>query len=411
MGYVFDISEVRDGSGLNGVVQDSIDKQLVYLQREVEDLRREKEYFASVIRNFRNGLLTTDNELKIVHFNRTVERLLGYSPDELRRMKLHQLIETEEKTVLNILKQGGRCVDPKTGEMGEFNFITKTGNSFPVEACFSVITALDGSICGMTCTFRDVTQKKKVEKAMARMARLASLGELASGMAHEIKNPLACIAGVLQNLQFSDSDDLSSENASALMVPELLSQVEKIDVILNGLLHFAKPGLAEMAPLRVRKIIDTTIVLVDRYLQEKEIELRLEYGDVDPLIKGDEQLLQQVFLNIFMNACEALAAVDRKRILEVTVVFQENINPEAVKGEAEAYGVVEIEIKDNGEGIEKTFLDSIFNPFVTTKFKGTGLGLATSHRIMEQHDGTITVVSCPHKGTTFKLTLPVFYST
>ena len=409
MGNVFDISEVRNGSGADGVVQDSIEKKLVYLQRELEDLRREKEYFVSVIRNFRNGLLTTDNELKIVHFNRTVERLLGYSPDELRRMKLHQLIQTEEKAVLNILKQGGRCVDPKTGEMGEFSFITKTGNTFPVEACFSVITALDGLICGMTCTFRDVTQKKKVEMATARMARLASLGELASGMAHEIKNPLACIAGVLQNLEFSDSDDSNCGNAYALMVPELLSQVEKIDVILNGLLHFAKPGLTEMVPLRVRKIIDATTVLVDRYLQEKEIEFRIEYGGVDPLVKGDEQLLQQVFLHIFMNACEALAAVDWKRILEVTVVLQENINPEAAKGDAEAYEVVEIEIKDNGEGIAKPFLDSIFNPFVTTKFKGTGLGLATSHRIMEQHEGTITVVSCPHEGSIFKLTLPVYH--
>lgn len=404
MENVLDISGVRDRLGPGEGAHGSISGKLEHLQRELENLRQEKEYFASVIRNFRNGLLTTDNQLKIVYFNRTVERLLGYTPAELRRLKLHQLIQTKEETVLNILKQGGLCVDPKTGEMGEFSFITKTGTVFPVEACFSVITNSDDSVCGLTCTFRDVTQKKRVEKAMARMDRLASLGELASGMAHEIKNPLACIAGVLQNLQCSGGDD-----SCVLMVPEILSQVEKIDAILNGLLHFAKPGPAEMVPLRVFDIIDAAIFLVDPYLKEKAIELRLDYGEADQLVKGDAQLLQQVFFNILMNACETLAAVDRKRYLTITFALQEDINLEIADGDPKAYEVVEIEIKDNGEGIEKPFLDSIFNPFFTTKYKGTGLGLATSHRIMEQHDGTITVVSCPHEGTTFKLTLPVYH--
>ncbi len=389
---------------LSDVVQSSSDEKLEHLQEEVEQLRQEKEYFVSVIRNFRNGLLTTDNTLKIVHFNRTVERLLGYTPDELCQMKLHQLIQTKEETVLNILKKGGLCVDPKTGEMGEFNFITKSGNTFPVEASFSEISALDGSVCGMTCTFRDVTQKKKMEKALARMARLASLGELASGMAHEIKNPLACIAGVLQNLQFTDSGVSTN-----MMVPEIFSQVEKINSILDRLLHFAEPEPAEMAPVGICDIIDATIFLVSPPLQEKAIELRLGYGGSNPLVKGDERLLQQVFMNILMNACEALAEVVHKRCLTIVVVVQENINPEAAKGDPEAYKVVDIEINDNGKGIEKPFLDSIFNPFFTTKYKGAGLGLATAHRIMEQHGGAITVASCPKDGTTFKLTLPVYH--
>ncbi|MBN2808318.1 MAG: PAS domain S-box protein [Deltaproteobacteria bacterium] len=375
------------------------------VQEELKSLRREKEYFASVIRNFRNGLLTTDNALKVVHFNRTVERLLGYTPEELRRMKLHQLIQTREEVVLNILREGGRCVDPKTGEMGEFSFIAKDGSVFPVEACFSVINDLDGTICGMTCTFRDVTQKKKMEKALARMDRLASLGELASGMAHEIKNPLACIAGVLQNMQFSDG-----QAPDALLVPEILSQVEKIDTIINGLLHFAKPGLAEMVPLRLRDIINAALSLVAHILHEKRIKVDLEYPGSDPWVKGDEQLLKQVFLNIITNACDALATVQRERCLKVRVMLPENFNPEAAPKEAGEYEIVEIEIEDNGDGIEPPFLDSIFNPFFTTKYKGTGLGLATSHRIMEEHDGTITVSSLSSFGTTFKLSMPVYHA-
>ncbi|NPA25509.1 MAG: PAS domain S-box protein [Deltaproteobacteria bacterium] len=380
------------------------EQELDRLRRENAELRQEKEYFVSIVRNFRNGLLTVDNDLKIVFFNLVVERLLGYDPQELYGMKLHRLIQAREETVLNILHQGGLCVDPKTGEMGSFSFITKSGNVFPVEACFSVITDIENRVCGMTCTFRDVTQKKRMEKAMARMDRLASLGELASGMAHEIKNPLACIAGVLQNLQLGEQG-----SAGAGMVPEILSQVEKIDSIINGLLHFAKPGPVTMAPLQVCEVLDATIFLVDRYLQEKSIELELDYGEDNPWVRGDKQLLQQAFLNILMNACEALSEVERQRLLRVAVRRQKPLLPDEPEADGSAYEMVEIEIRDNGVGIDKNSLDAVFNPFFTTKYRGTGLGLATSHRIMEQHDGTITVDSSPGEGSVFKLTLPAYH--
>ena len=180
--------------------------EMFSLEQKLNSLQNERDFFASVIKYFRNGLLTTDNNLCITHFNLTVERVLEYDPEELKGMKLHHLIQSEEAKVRKILDQGGTCVDPRTGEMAEFAFLTKTGRSFPVEACFSVITLPNGTVNGLLCTFRDVSQKKRMEQAMARMDRLASLGELASGMAHEIKNPLACIAGVLQNLVVEQTD-------------------------------------------------------------------------------------------------------------------------------------------------------------------------------------------------------------
>ncbi len=370
---------------------------------ELAGVRKEKEYFASVIRNFRNGMLTTDNDLNIVFCNLTVERLLGFTTEELQSMKLYDLIRTKETTVKKILEQGGRCVDPKTGEMGEFNFITKSGDVFPVEACFSVIPDVDGTVCGMSCTFRDVTQKKKMERALARMDRLASLGELASGMAHEIKNPLACIAGVMQNLNSSNSDESYSE-----MVPEILHQIKRIDTIINGLLRFAKPGPAEMRPLRIAGIIKATTLLVERSLKENDIELKLDLGESDPLVKGDEFLLQQVCLNVVMNACEALSQVDYRRTLRVTMTCHESSDPGVDERLLDLFEYVEIEIIDNGPGIDSASLDSIFNPFFTTKYSGTGLGLATSHRIMEEHDGAINVTSLPGKGAAFKLSLPIY---
>jgi len=370
---------------------------------ELAGVRKEKEYFASVIRNFRNGMLTTDNDLNIVFCNLTVERLLGFTAEELQSMKLYDLIQTKETTVKKILEQGGRCVDPKTGEMGEFSFITKSGEVFPVEACFSVIPDADGTVCGMSCTFRDVTQKKKMERALARMDRLASLGELASGMAHEIKNPLACIAGVMQNLNCPNTDEPCAE-----MVPEILHQIKRIDTIINGLLRFAKPGPAEMHPLHIAGIIKATTSLVERSLKENNIALKLDLGESDPLVKGDEFLLQQVFLNVVMNACEALSQVDHRRTLQVTMTCHESSDPGVEERLSDRFEYVEIEIIDNGPGIDSASLDSIFNPFFTTKYSGTGLGLATSHRIMEEHDGAINVVSLPGKGAAFKLSLPVY---
>jgi PAS domain S-box-containing protein len=376
--------------------------ELQKLHSELDELRRENEYFRSVLKNFRNGLLTVDNDLRIVFFNHTVERLLGYSAAELQGMKLSRLIQAEEEAVLNILRQGGLCVDPRTGEMGSFSFVTKSGGVFPVEACFSVIVDRSGQVCGMTCSFRDVTQKRRMEKAMARVDRLASLGELASGMAHEIKNPLACIAGVMQNLQFPDQAGIGAE-----MVPEVLSQVEKIDSIINGLLHFAKPGSMEMVPLKLNEVVDAALFLVKGMLREHEIVLKLDYGEHDFRVKGDPQLLQRALLNLLANACEALAEVERERRLEVALRrcrYVDHGDP-AVEEHPPEY--VEIEIRDNGCGIERHYLDAVFNPFFTTKYKGTGLGLATAHRIMEQHDGTITVESSGREGTVFKLTLPL----
>ncbi len=370
---------------------------------ELAGVRKEKEYFASVIRNFRNGMLTTDNDLNIVFCNLTVERLLGFSAEELQSMKLYDLIQTKETTVKKILEQGGRCVDPKTGEMGEFSFITKSGDVFPVEACFSVIPDVDGTVCGMSCTFRDVTQKKKMERALARMDRLASLGELASGMAHEIKNPLACIAGVMQNLNYHNIDESCVE-----MVPEILHQIKRIDTIINGLLRFAKPGPAEMRPLHIAGIIKATTLLVERSLKENNIALKLDLGESDPLVKGDEFLLQQVFLNVVMNACEALSQVDYRRTLQVTMTCHENCELGVEETRSDLFEYVDIEIIDNGPGIESASLDSIFNPFFTTKYSGTGLGLATSHRIMEEHEGAINVTSFPGKGAAFKLSLPIY---
>lgn len=370
---------------------------------ELAGVRKEKEYFASVIRNFRNGMLTTDNDLNIVFCNLTVERLLGFTTEELKSFKLHDLIQTKETTVKKILEQGGRCVDPKTGEMGEFSFITKSGDVVPVEACFSVIPDIDGTVCGMSCTFRDVTQKKKMERVLARMDRLASLGELASGMAHEIKNPLACIAGVMQNLNCPNVDESCAE-----MVPEILHQIERIDTIINGLLRFAKPGPAEMRPLHIAGIIKATTRLSEHSLKENNIELKIDLGANDPLVKGDELLLQQVFLNVVMNACEALSLVDYRRTLQVTMTCNESSDFGVEERLSNLFEYVEIEIMDNGPGIERDSLDSIFNPFFTTKYSGTGLGLATSHRIMEAHDGAINVVSSPGKGAAFKLSLPIY---
>ena len=371
------------------------------LQIELDELRRENDYYRSVLKNFRNGLLTVDNDLKIIFFNHTVERLLGYSATELQQMKLSQLIQAEEEMVLNILRRGGLCVDPKTGEMGSFSFVTKAGGVFPVEACFSVITDRKQRVCGMTCSFRDVTQKRRMEKAMARMDRLASLGELASGMAHEIKNPLACIAGVMQNLQFPDQD------GGAEMVPEVLSQVEKIDSIINGLLHFAQPNSMEMVPLELREVVDAAFFLVEHELRNNRIVLKLACPEEGFRVRGDKQLLQRALFNIFKNASEALAEIDGERRLEVGFrrgSYADHGDPPPENGPQE---YVEIEIRDNGYGIERHHLDSVFNPFFTTKYAGTGLGLATAHRIMEQHDGTITVDSSGPSGTVFRLTLPL----
>lgn len=233
-------------------------------------------------------------------------------------------------------------------------------------------------------------------KKMYRTDRLATLGELAAGAAHEIRNPLTSIRSTIQYL----SKDFANDPVKSEMVTELISEVERINKIVQGLLSFARPSELNMTEVNIEQLINQTLVLINTTLEKQKVEVQFEYFTEETTIFGDTEQLKQVFLNIILNAVDAVSRnePDRPRILIISIE----------KGLAiDAYNrYLLVSFEDTGKGINEKDTEKIFNPFFTTKEEGTGLGLAISYGVINRHGGDIEVKSIPGKGTVFIIKLP-----
>jgi len=220
---------------------------------------------------------------------------------------------------------------------------------------------------------------------MSRAEHLATLGELAAGLAHEVRNPLAGIAGAVDIL----ARELPASSPSHAIVGEVQQEVRRIQGILNELLDYARPKPFDIRPADLNITIDHTVQLARQHIASRPIEVRFEPAPI-PLVAHDPLQVQRLVLNLLLNAFQAIK--DRDGL--VTVDLQA------------ADGFAQVRVRDNGCGIPPDQLRNIFRPFFTTKRKGTGLGLSLSRRIVEQHGGSIDVRSSPDKGTEFVVRLP-----
>lgn len=233
-------------------------------------------------------------------------------------------------------------------------------------------------------------------KKMYRTDRLAILGELAAGAAHEIRNPLTSIRSTIQYL----SKDFSTDPVKSEMITELISEVERINKIVQGLLSFARPSELNMVEINIEQLINQTLVLINTTLKKQQIEIQFEYFTEESVLFGDAEQLKQVFLNIILNAIDAMSGNEPERPRTLIISIEKGVAIDAYN----RYLLISFE--DSGLGIEESKLDDIFNPFFTTKEEGTGLGLAISYGVINRHGGDIEVKSMPGRGTVFTLKLP-----
>lgn len=233
-------------------------------------------------------------------------------------------------------------------------------------------------------------------KKMYRTDRLATLGELAAGAAHEIRNPLTAIRSTIQYL----SKDFSADPVKSEMVTELISEVERINKIVQGLLSFARPSDLNTSDINIEQLINQTLLLVTNTLRKQNVEVEFEYFTDNTTIQGDAEQLKQVFLNIILNAVEAMGKnpPERSRTLIISIEKGTPINTHS------RYLIISFE--DSGKGIEQKNIENVFNPFFTTKEEGTGLGLDICYGIINRHEGEIEVKSVPDKGTCINIKLP-----
>ena len=214
---------------------------------------------------------------------------------------------------------------------------------------------------------------------------------MAAGIAHEIKNPLTGIAAAITVIK----DDFAPDDSRVSIMSEVLEQISRLDKTVNDLLFFGKPTVAEPACTDINSALKKILVFAAQHSGGKNIEKRLELADDLPPVYVDPKQIQQVFLNLFLNAVQAM---QQGGVLTVQSALAEQDGAETVR----------VRVTDTGQGIPPQILEKIFTPFFTTKAQGTGLGLAISHRLIEQQGGRLSVESEDGKGTTFTVELPAY---
>ncbi len=259
----------------------------------------------------------------------------------------------------------------------------------------------DGGVpIGAVMFFKDLTQVEQVEERERLRDRLASLGEMAAGIAHELKNPLAGIevmAGLLRR-QVPDSKDAQS------LLADILSEAKLANAIVVEMLEFVRPVRLQVERTDLGEVIQQSVTMAESKVNRGDIAVLTSVEPGLPMIESDHHQLSQVFTNLIANAFEAMNGKGRIMISAMTAVIEAD---PAFAGIHPPTPAVLIEVADDGPGIPGDLTDRIFNPFFTTKVTGTGLGLAIVRKIVDAHDGRIDVSSTPDTGTRFRVTLPV----
>ncbi|HBB9853227.1 TPA: two-component system sensor histidine kinase AtoS [Escherichia coli] len=243
-----------------------------------------------------------------------------------------------------------------------------------------------GEMIGALVIFSDLTARKETQRRMAQAERLATLGELMAGVAHEVRNPLTAIRGYVQILRQQTSDPIHQEYLSVV-----LKEIDSINKVIQQLLEFSRPRHSQWQQVSLNALVEETLVLVQTAGVQARVDFISELDNELSPINADRELLKQVLLNILINAVQAISARGKIRIQ----TWQYSDSQQAIS------------IEDNGCGIDLSLQKKIFDPFFTTKASGTGLGLALSQRIINAHQGDIRVASLPGYGATFTLILPI----
>jgi signal transduction histidine kinase len=265
------------------------------------------------------------------------------------------------------------------------NLFGKEGRYFQVIT--APITSEDAEDHGYIRLIQDVTELKKMEEQMSNSEKLASIGRLAAGIAHEIGNPLTSIFSFVQILREIEDDEFKKESLQTIYF-----HINRISEILKQLSGFTKMPMGEPKPCHINDTIDSSLTLIQFDKKAKTITIEKQLSPAIPEVSIDYNQLSQVFINLILNAFDAMP--------HGGTLF--------VRSFVEANAIV-IQFEDTGTGIPKENLTKIFDPFYTTKEKGTGLGLAVSYSIIKKMGGTLIVQSETNKGTRFTITLPLQY--
>jgi PAS domain S-box-containing protein len=355
--------------------------------------RAEEQYLISklrlegIIESAMDAIITVDHEQKVVVFNDAAERMFQCSFQDAIGQPLDKFIparfrEAHRQHVKGFGQSG--VTSRRMGQLGTVTGLRADGEEFPIEAAISHVTVEGNKF--FTVILRDIAERTRLEEQLRRTERVAELGTLASGMAHEIGTPMNVILGRAEYLLDRVPDEPVKRGLQTIV-----AQVERITRVMNQLLSFARRKPPQPGPLVLQEVIENSLEMFHERLSNHQVQV---YTQMDPdcsKVQADSDQMNQVLINLIMNAVHAMPHGGTLRI----ELRQEK-------------DMVKLIVSDTGHGIPKEVINKIFDPFFTTKEfgKGTGLGLTVAKGIIEEHHGTIAVESQEGKGTTFTVLLP-----
>lgn len=382
----------KKGTGITGD-KDRIDRNLI---------DKVYNFYRSIIQNINGGLITLDLTGEITFANRIAAHLLGYKIEELPGQHIGDLFGTDDASqkCLRSLFVPGKRIDEL-----EVTFRKKNNDSIIVGLSASPLHDQNNNYDGVVLLFRDVTEVRHLKLQLERMERLALLGELSAGIAHEIRNPLAGIKAAAQILE----DSFGVDDFRYQIIGRIVREVDKANRLLQEFFKFARPTKPKLKFHDIEMIVDGVYLLLAPKMQKRNIQFLPDFGGDVPQVYVDETQIEQVVLNLFLNAIDAMPGGGKLKVSTFNKKLRILDNEkESLNVDENELNYVLVEISDTGTGISEENFEKIFNPFFTTKTEGVGLGLSICSRLIEENGGKIDVVSEWGKGTTFVLALPAF---
>jgi two-component system, NtrC family, sensor kinase len=394
---------------LSNYVAIAIENSRLYssLQRKADEYERLKEFSENIVESINVGILAAGLDGRVESWNTQIERLTGISREGAIGRRLTELFPEElcqkfdelrdDESVHNVYRMVLRQRfstsseeerEPRNGHGGlELTASASQPRESIVNLAIAPLVSREAKQIGRLIIFDDVTDRNELERRLVQADKLSSIGLLAAGVAHEVNTPLAVISTYAQML----AKQVSGDDQKSKLLEKIAKQTFRASEIVNSLLNFSRTSPTEFVELDLNRVIRETVSLVEHQFDKTGVTTALNLADVLPSVRGNSGKLQQVFLNLFINARDAMP----------------NGGNLAIRSWAEG-GFAHVEISDTGQGIPTENLARIYDPFFTTKGpkKGTGLGLSITYGIVQEHNGSIEVDSTLDHGTRFRLEFP-----
>ena len=387
---------------LSSTLSEELKKKKRELIQKQVDYNQLETFNRNIIQSLDSGLLTIDLSGKIIFLNRTAEKILNRNEEELKNVSIYDLFPKISEVIDEVKKKAS---DPFSDYQRYQTLLTNyDGRNIYLGFSISPLTDPDGSFIGHTLIFQDITKFKEMEEQMKRFDKMAAVGLLAAGMAHEIRNPLTSLSGSIQMLK----SELLLDPQQQKLMEIILRESERLNALITDFLLFAQPPQTNKRSWEIRKVIEETIDLFihsPSFHEGIRIHRPRTRENFQAMIDPDQ--MKQVFWNLLTNAAQAMfnGGEIRVRLGKQNGISWETGLPFPLQKKGKEW--VKISITDSGNGITGQEKEKIFEPFFTTKENGTGLGLSIVHKIIENHNGVIKVESELGKGSTFTIFLPV----